>query len=288
MASRAQKIRLTAFAVVTALLVITVLVVFAGIHFWEERTDYRVDFEGTVLGLEIGAPVLVNGLRVGSVKSMELAPADIRNVRVGIEVDANAPVCGDTRAFLVFQGITGLKIIDLRGGTSAAARLPAGSTIAAGLGSLDRLEAKADRIVDRSTRLMDNLVELTDPRRFAGVERIVAQAIVTADALTRTTRELDALVRETRIAARESFAAVSHAANSLSDLLDNQLAQLAGDAGTLVGDLRGAVRANQIEVRAALGDLRQASRSFKELARELRQRPSRLLFSKASEDRKLP
>lgn len=287
MATRAQKIRLSVFAVVTAVLLMTVLTVFAGLRFWEQRSTYHVDFAGTVLGLEIGAPVLVNGLRVGSVKSMELAP-DIRSVRVGVEVDAAAPVRGDTKAFLVYQGITGLKIIDLRDGTSAAAPLASGSAIPPGLGSLDRLEARADQIVGQSTRLMDNLVELTDPKRFAGVEQIVAHAMVTAEALARTSRELDALVRENRIAARESLAAVTQAATSVSDLLDNQLAHLAGEAGVLVGDLRGAVRANQLEVRAALGDLRQASRSFKELARELRQRPSRLLFSRAAEDRKLP
>jgi phospholipid/cholesterol/gamma-HCH transport system substrate-binding protein len=287
MATRAQKIRLSVFAVVTAVLLMTVLTVFAGLRFWEQRSSYHVDFAGTVLGLEIGAPVLVNGLRVGSVKSMDLAP-DIRSVRVGIEVDASAPVRGDTRAFLVFQGITGLKIIDLRGGTSAAAQMESGSRIPPGLGSLDRLEARADQIVDQSTRLMDNLVALTDPTRFAGVEKIVAHATVTAETLARTSQELDALVRENRIAARESFAAITQAASSASGLLDNQVAHLAGEAGVLVGDLRGAVRANQIAVRAALGDLTQASRSFKELARELRQRPSRLLFSKAAEDRKLP
>jgi hypothetical protein len=35
-------------------------------------------------------------------------------------------------------------------------------------------------------------------------------------------------------------------------------------------------------------DLRQASRSFKELARDVRQKPSRLLFSTTPSERKLP
>jgi phospholipid/cholesterol/gamma-HCH transport system substrate-binding protein len=288
MASRAQKIRLSVFAVVSAVLLVTVLAVFAGVRFWEKRAGYRVDFEGTVLGLEIGAPVLVNGMRVGAVKSIELSPANIRSVRVGIEVDAAAPVRRDTRAFLVFQGITGLKIIDLRDGTSAAAPLAPGSAIPPGAGSLDRLEAKADQMVDKSARLLDNLIEVTDPKKFAGVEQILAQAKVSAESLARTSQELDALVRENRVVVRESLGAVGHAAQSLSDLLDDQLAPLAGEAGVLVGDVRSAVRANQIEVRQALGDLRQASRTFKELARELRQQPSRLLFSKAPEDRVLP
>ena len=39
---------------------------------------------------------------------------------------------------------------------------------------------------------------------------------------------------------------------------------------------------------ARIADLRQASRNFKELAREVRQRPSRLLYSSPAPERKLP
>ena len=52
---------------------------------------------------------------------------------------------------------------------------------------------------------------------------------------------------------------------------------------------KGLVHDNEGIVHAAVVDLRQASRSFKELAREVRQRPSRLLFFGGSQgDRKLP
>ena len=52
--------------------------------------------------------------------------------------------------------------------------------------------------------------------------------------------------------------------------------------------LRGVVRDNGAYLRSSMFDLRQASRSFKELAREVRQRPSRLLFSNSPGERKLP
>ena len=48
------------------------------------------------------------------------------------------------------------------------------------------------------------------------------------------------------------------------------------------------ITANEGPLRAAVFDLRQASRSFKELARDVREQPSRLLFSDAPGERKLP
>ena len=52
--------------------------------------------------------------------------------------------------------------------------------------------------------------------------------------------------------------------------------------------VRGLVAENRAPLAAAIADLRQASRSFKELAREVREQPSRLLMSSARPDRRLP
>ena len=52
--------------------------------------------------------------------------------------------------------------------------------------------------------------------------------------------------------------------------------------------MKGLVHNNEGQLRSAVFDLRQASRSFKELAREVRQRPSRLFFGDSQRERKLP
>jgi hypothetical protein len=48
------------------------------------------------------------------------------------------------------------------------------------------------------------------------------------------------------------------------------------------------VRGNEGQLRSAVFDLRQASRNFKELSRDLKQKPSRILFSDSASERKLP
>ena len=72
--TRQQKIRVGLFAVVAGALFGVVLVVFAGLHFWQERTRYYIVFDDSVFGLEQGADVYVNGIRVGTVAEIGSHP----------------------------------------------------------------------------------------------------------------------------------------------------------------------------------------------------------------------
>ena len=87
---------------------------------------------------------------------------------------------------------------------------------------------------------------------------------------------------------RQSLAAFGDAANGASQLVDGRVAQVVVDAGDAVSSFKRLLTANEGPLRAAMFDLREASRSFKELARDVRQKPSRLLFSNAPAERKLP
>jgi phospholipid/cholesterol/gamma-HCH transport system substrate-binding protein len=273
--SKQQKIRIGMFALATGILLGVVLVVFAGIHFWQDRARYYVDVTDSVYGLETGADVHLNGIRVGKVGDIALSPTDLGTVRVAIDVDEDTPVRTDTRAILQFAGITGLKVIDLRGGSLAAARLPPGGVIPLGETTLDRLEKRAIAMVDESTELMKranaiverteqivaNMTEITDPEAMSA---IIAQTRVTAHNLAQASSALRGLIDENRAGLKSSIAAIELAAKRASEVVDGN------------------------QVRAAVADLRQASRSFKELAREVRQKPSRLFFGSPAPDRKLP
>jgi phospholipid/cholesterol/gamma-HCH transport system substrate-binding protein len=293
MATKAQKIRVGAFVVVSAALLAIVLVVFGGMRFWERHRTYRIVFASSVMGLEQGAQVYLNGIKVGRVEGIAVAKQDLGKVEVRIAVKNDTPVHTDTKAFLQFAGITGLKVIDLREGTLGAPHLPAGGTIAEGESTLDKLEQQAKDLADESTGLMkranqivENLVTITNPARFDGVDEIVEQSRLTANRLASTSATLDAMVKENRSALKQSLGAV-HAAESTSSLIDNQVAGLVTGAGQAIDGLRDLVRGNETQIRSAVFDLRQASRNFKEMSREVRQRPSRLLFSSPPSERKL-
>lgn len=269
MTTRRQKIRLGIFAVSTLVLLIAVLVIFAGVRFWEREETYVVDIEGSVLGLAKGSDVLLNGVRVGSIEELAISPDDMRRVRVTLSVQEGTPIKTDTRAMLIMRGITGLKVIDLRGGTDEAAFVKPGSMIPEEKSQLDKLADRADEIADRTVAVLDS-----------------AQRAL--DSAAKVSGELEAMVAENRALVRGALSSVNGAARSATRLMEGELKQMVASASAVVGDLSGAIRQNQGQVRAALADLRRASGNFKEMSRELRQRPSSLLFSKPPPDRRLP
>ena len=270
-----QKIRIGLFIVVAGVLAAIVLVVFAGVHFWTKHDRYYVVFDHSVYGLEPGADVSLNGIRVGKVKRIEVAPDDPAKVRVALDLDEGTPVSAKTEAILRFAGITGLKVIDMRGGSASAPKLPPGSLIPVGETMLDKFEkqaetmvdqtndllAKANKIVDHADQMVANLTALTEPTRIAD---IMTHARATAVNLQAATAALRTLIDENRTGLRSSIAAIETTARRASELVD--------------GD----------QLKAAVADLRQASHSFKEFAREVRQNPSRLLVNHPERDRKLP
>jgi phospholipid/cholesterol/gamma-HCH transport system substrate-binding protein len=84
------------------------------------RADYRIVFDGSVSGLNPGASVLFNGIRVGEVTGLTLDPAAPRSVVAMVAIDKSVSVRADTRVSLEFQGVTGMASIALRGGSTDA------------------------------------------------------------------------------------------------------------------------------------------------------------------------
>lgn len=273
--TREQKVRLGIFAVAAGVLFAIVILVFAGMQFWQARHRYYIEFQTSVYGLEEGADVFLHGVRVGKVVDMSLSSADPDKVLVTIDVDEDAPVRTNTIAVLQYAGITGLKIVDLRGGTAEAPPLPPGGTIPVGETVLDRIAEQGAAMLDQTAQLLERanaiaaktdeiIGSLAEVTETANLDEIAAQTRATARNLARASASLRELVDENREGLSTTIAAIEDAARRASELVDSA------------------------QVRGAIADLRQASRSFKELAREVRQRPSRLLYSPAAPERKLP
>jgi phospholipid/cholesterol/gamma-HCH transport system substrate-binding protein len=110
------------FVVVGAFVLAAIAAVF-GFVYWLHNTGgigpratYHVQFDGSVPGLMVGAAVLFNGIRVGEVTDLGLAPDSPRRVNATISVASMTPVRSDTKVGLEFQGLTGVPVIALEGG----------------------------------------------------------------------------------------------------------------------------------------------------------------------------
>ena len=72
MNGKASKTLIGAFVVGAVILIVAGLMVFGGGKFMKKTQEFVCFFEGSVKGLSVGAPVLVGGVKIGSVKSVSI------------------------------------------------------------------------------------------------------------------------------------------------------------------------------------------------------------------------
>ena len=85
MSKQANKTVIGAFVVGAIALAVAGIMIFAGGQFLTRYNTYVMFFEGTVKGLSVGAPVMFRGVKIGSVKSIEIR-YDPKTLKVQIPV----------------------------------------------------------------------------------------------------------------------------------------------------------------------------------------------------------
>jgi phospholipid/cholesterol/gamma-HCH transport system substrate-binding protein len=93
-----------------------------GFIFWlhhssgkKQAVAYRVIFDSSVSGLQVGGNVLFNGIRVGEVTNLRLDPDKPSQVIALLAVNKATPIRSDTRVGLEFAGLTGVAAVSLKG-----------------------------------------------------------------------------------------------------------------------------------------------------------------------------
>ena len=79
MAKQANKMMIGGFVVIAVVILAASLVVFGSGKFLKKTEDFIMYFDGSIKGLSVGAPVLFQGVQIGSVKSIVLQ-ADVNNL----------------------------------------------------------------------------------------------------------------------------------------------------------------------------------------------------------------
>lgn len=153
---------------------------FASSESGRERAQLRIVFEGSVAGLNRGAPVNFNGIRVGEVTQLAIAPENPSLVVARVSVDPATPLRQDTTARLEFQGLTGIASVSLSGGSPDAEPLiredqPGLPTIRAEPSDFQDLIESARNIARRASDVFDRfdaLVSENDQAVAATVQNV--------------------------------------------------------------------------------------------------------------------
>ena len=179
------------FVVVGAFVLAAIMAVFGFVYWLQNtgglgpRTSYRVQFEGSVPGLLVGAAVLFNGIRVGEVIELGLASDNPRGVNATISVTSATPVRADTKVGLEFQGLTGVPVIALEGGVQLAAAGAVPTLIAEPGAGQGMTQAARDALRKVDTVLTENSGALKDT---------IGNFRVFSEGLARNTGKLDGIV----------------------------------------------------------------------------------------------
>jgi phospholipid/cholesterol/gamma-HCH transport system substrate-binding protein len=93
---------------------------------FHKRYDLYLALVGeSVAGLNLNAPVKYNGVDVGKVRDIRLAPNNAEQVRLIFAIERGTPIKEDTVAVLKTQGLTGIAYVELDGGSLASPPLRA-------------------------------------------------------------------------------------------------------------------------------------------------------------------
>jgi phospholipid/cholesterol/gamma-HCH transport system substrate-binding protein len=179
------------FVIVGAFVLAAICAVFGFVYWLHNsgglgpRTTYHVQFDGSVPGLLVGAAVLFNGIRVGEVTDLGLAPDSPRRVNATISVATTTPVRSDTKVGLEFQGLTGVPVIALEGGKLLANSGEVTTLIAEPGAGQGMTQAARDALRRVDSVLADNAEPL---------KNTIANLQVFSEGLARNTGKLDSIV----------------------------------------------------------------------------------------------
>lgn len=123
METRASHVLIGAFTLGIMVLAFLFVLWIGKLSLDREWDVYEIVFKEAVTGLTVGGAVQYNGIQVGEVRKLLLAPDDPGKVIARVRISHEIPVKTDTRAKLAITGLTGVAIVQLSGGSPKAARL---------------------------------------------------------------------------------------------------------------------------------------------------------------------
>ena len=261
--------------------------------------DYQVVFREAVTGLSVGSPVQYNGIAVGSITKLSLAPNDPRQVIARIRLESDAPVKTDTRAKLAITSLTGPSIIQLSGGTPQAPALTSVDTRDAPL--IQTTPSALQNISDTANRIVERLDQVLSDKNVASITATLAHLEAVSGSMADRDQGLQALLVSARDAARNLDRTLDTTNGTIQrldenlvkqlppllDKLDSTLARLdsaAGNADAILGENRAAINnfANEGlgQLGPTLSELRRLIRDLRQVSDRLESNPARYLLGR--------
>jgi phospholipid/cholesterol/gamma-HCH transport system substrate-binding protein len=203
-------------AVVGAFVIGLAVAMIAGVLWLASGTYQRKVYDAydtymteSVAGLNVNAAVRYRGVDVGRVRSIMLAPDNVEQVRVSLDIERGTPVKVDTVATLQTQGLTGIAYVELRGGQRDSPVLqPAPGQPVAVIRSdpslIERLETAAPVLMANLARAVDNLNAVLDDDNRRALRTTLTDLATLTKLLAQRSQAIDAALANTARTAEQA------------------------------------------------------------------------------------
>jgi phospholipid/cholesterol/gamma-HCH transport system substrate-binding protein len=290
------------FALVGVFVLVLSIALLGGILWFSSGKSYGTSYDmyqtymkESVSGLNLNSPVRYRGVEVGRVRKITLAPSNVEQVQLTLEVEHGTPIKADTEAVLQSHGLTGIAYVELTGGTQEAPILQKQPgeeypVIKTEPSLMRRLDTSISSLLVNLNRTSANLNAVLDERNRNAVKKILADLETVAHTLAARSPAIDTGLRDAahtlQNTARMSddLPMLVQRVQRSTDALDRMAGQwaLAGSsAASAIDGTQQFTRETLPEFHQLVVELRELTASLRRVSDQLEQNPSVLFYGKS-------
>ncbi len=291
------------FAVVGIFVLVLVSALIAGILWLSSGKSYRTVYDvyqtymkESVSGLNINAPVRYRGVEVGRVQKIMIAPDNIEQVQLTLNIEHGTPIKMDTVALLQTHGLTGLTFIELTGGSRDAPALKAKSGVAfpvikTGPSLMMRLDTSISTLLANLNKTSENFNALLNEENRLSIGHTLSDVAILSHTLAARQATIDStlsnasvtLTNTARLSGELPQLAerIGHSAEAF-DRMSEKVGRAAASTDATMDNTRQFTSETLPEIQQLVLQLRDLTGTLQRLSTDLEQNPSILLHGKAA------
>lgn len=278
----------------------------------QQYAFYRIYFTGSVTGLNEGSNVRLQGVPVGTVKTIRIDPQNVQRIEVVIQVAKDTPIRQDAEASLGMQGITGIAYVQIHPGKQESPLLVAqagqdmpeiparASRIEQILDSIPAVMARIEKFLSDDnqkavTETLQNVVKLTGALadKSEDIGKLATEGTKTMHELTLAARSATALTEDLRRDLAEISPDIRKTAKEIPPTIEEvRAAAAAGKAmatqfNDMIEENRGPIRdfaaVGLYDLTQLAQDMRTLVTTLNRISERMEANPSRFLFGDPNE-----
>lgn len=297
--STSQRARLGVFVTAGLVLIGVFVAIPVGLHFVNRQKTFYAHFQGeSVSGLERGADIKFRGVPVGKVAKITYDPSDLSRVRVDLRTDHDFPLKQDMVGQIGGMSITGIKHMELTGGSNESPLREENTEIPTKVSSMTAITGKAEEIIAKIEVLLNHLNGLTSP------DSSINTIMHNVAGLTGEAHDFMRALRPEIEQASGSFGSIVRRVDSIAADVKQITAEtrtiLAGERFTSImssvdssaqsikkvsDDVSMIIRQSREDIMVSMQNLREALENANELTKILAENPSLLLRGEQQRER---